>query len=268
MPTEFGDADVALKGEILKSTVGSQLYGTALEDTGDNDEMAIYIDSPESVLGFLPRREDYVWRTAGEGERSGPEDTDFISYSLQKYLKLATNGNPTMLLPLFAPDDMLLNCTEYGRELRALRSHFLSQKAVHRFLGYMRSQKERMLGQSKRHVPNRPELIEKHGYDTKYASHALRLSYQGLEMAKYGTLTLPMREIERETVIAVKRGEIKKRQVVTWCDNLQDLTNNTLETERTPLSPEPNIPLITEWAVEAQRNFWGWVAEPPKDVVQ
>lgn len=268
MPTEFGDADVALKGEILKSTVGSQLYGTALDETGDNDEMAIYIDSPESVLGFLPQREDYVWRTVEEGERSGPDDTDFISYSLQKYLKLATNGNPTMLLPLFAPDDMLLTCTIYGTELRALRSHFLSQKAVHRFLGYMRSQKERMLGQSKRHVPNRPELVEKYGYDTKYASHALRLSLQGLEMASKGTLTLPMRQQERDWVVAVKRGEVKKDRVVVWCDRLQDETNALLETGQTPLNPEPNIPLITEWAVEAQRNFWGWIAQPPKDVIQ
>lgn len=257
MPTEFGDAEIALAGEILKSTVGSQLYGTNL-DMGDNDEMAIYIDSPESVLGFLPQREDYVWRTAGNGERSGPEDTDLISYSLKKYLKLATNGNPTMLLPLFAPDYMLLNCTKEGQELRAMRSHFLSQKAVHRFLGYMRSQKERMLGQSKRHVPNRPELIEKYGYDTKYAAHALRLSLQGLEIAQFGTLSLPMRADDREHVLAVRRGEFSREEVVQICDQLQAETLRIVEDPTCSLQPEPNIPLITEWAVEAQRNFWGW----------
>ena len=259
---------MSLAGEILRSTVGSQLYGTSLEETGDNDEMAIYIDIPESVLGFLPQREDYVWRTADNGERSGADDTDLISYSLKKYLKLATNGNPTMLLPLFAPDDMLLNVTKEGHELRALRSHFLSQKAVHRFLGYMRSQRERMLGQSKRHVPNRPELIEKYGYDTKYAAHALRLSLQGLEIARHGTLTLPMPEPQRNSVLAVRRGEVSKEDVTRRCDELMFFTEAYLEGGYCQLPPEPNLQIITEWAVEAQRNFWGWVAQPPNDVVE
>ena len=48
-----------------------------------------------------------------------------------------------------------------------------------------------MLGQSKRNVPNRPELIEKYGWDVKYGSHALRLAYQGFEIASTGTLSLP-----------------------------------------------------------------------------
>ena len=47
----------------------------------------------------------------------------------------------------------------------------------------MHSQHERMLGQSKRNVPNRPELIARHGWDVKYGSHALRLAYQGFEIA-------------------------------------------------------------------------------------
>lgn len=51
-----------------------------------------------------------------------------------------------------------------------MRRKFLSQLAVERFLGYMRAQRERMLGLSKRNVPNRPELIEKYGWDVKYTS--------------------------------------------------------------------------------------------------
>ena len=46
------------------------------------------------------------------------------------------------------------------------------------------------------------------GYDVKYASHALRLAYQGLEIAREGRLTLPMPDPERERVLRVKRGEV------------------------------------------------------------
>ena len=40
-----------------------------------------------------------------------------------------------------------------GDELRAMRAAFMSRHAVERFLGYMHSQHERMLGQSKRNAP-------------------------------------------------------------------------------------------------------------------
>lgn len=84
------------------------------------------------------------------------------------------------MLPLFAPEADLITITPLGRELRDMRHSFLSQQAVERFLDYMDSQHERMLGGGKRNrVPNRPELIAKHGWDVKYGSHALRLAFRG-----------------------------------------------------------------------------------------
>jgi hypothetical protein len=143
--------------------------------------------------------------------RSGHGDTDLVLYSLRKYLRLAIKGNPTVMLPMYAPAESLVIVTPLGEELRDMREAFLSQVAVERFLGYMRSQHERMLGQSKRNVPNRPELIEKYGWDVKYGSHALRQAHQGPEIASTGTLSLPMPDRERERVLAVKRGEVARR---------------------------------------------------------
>jgi hypothetical protein len=258
MPTEHGDAEIARAGEILRCTVGSELFGVALPDANsDHDEMAIYIPTMEQVLGFLPYRDDYVWRTAGEGQRSGDGDTDSISYSLKKYLSLAVKGNPTILLPLFAPDDKILHCTDAGRELRAMRSHFLSVHAVHRFLGYLSGQVQRIRGQTKKHVPNRPELIEKHGWDTKYGSHALRLGYQGLEIAVTGHLTLPMPPAEREHVLWVKQGKYTQDECLADVELLVDKIQGILDRGEAAVPPEPNTQLITEWAVETQLNFWG-----------
>jgi len=72
----------------------------------------------------------------------------------------------------------------------------------------MESQHERMLGGGKRNrVPVRPELIEKHGWDVKYGSHALRLALQGYEIASQGNLTLPLPDPERERVFG---GEARR----------------------------------------------------------
>lgn len=256
--TEYGDPAVATRGEILRSTVGSQLHGVAIENQDDHDEMGVYIEPPEYVMGFLGERGDYIWRSQPEGARSGPGDTDLVMYSLKKFLGLAIKGNPTVLLPLFAPEQFIINCTTSGYAMRSLKHSFLSKQAVERFLGYMESQRQRMLGQSKRHVPNRPELIEKYGFDTKYASHAVRLAEQGLEIAKHGTLTLPMPEDTREEVLSIKKGEVPQSWVLSRVEALDAEIRKTLESN-SPLPDRADIEKITAWAILAQRKHWGWL---------
>jgi uncharacterized protein len=204
--TEHGDRAVAAAGEILRTVVGSGVHGIAIPGT---DELGVFVEPPAHVVGMLPPMDHYVFRSQPEGARSQPGDTDLVMYSLRKYLRLATKGNPTALLPLYAPADSVLVLTPLGEQLRALAPAVLSLRAVHRFLGYLDSQRERLLGGGRRgDVPNRPELVARYGYDVKYASHALRLAYQGLEIVRDGRLTLPMPEPERERVLRVKRGDV------------------------------------------------------------
>ncbi|MCB1254109.1 MAG: nucleotidyltransferase domain-containing protein [Austwickia sp.] len=231
---EYGERGVALPNEILRSVVGSGVHGIAIEGTDDHDEMGVYLEPPEWILGVERHREDYIWRTQPEGVRSGHGDTDLVLYSLRKYLRLAIKGNPTVMLPLFAPEESLVVVTPLGDELRGLRAAFLSQLAVERFCGDMRSQHERMLGQSKRNVPNRPELIEKSGWDVKYGSHALRLAYQGLEIASTGSLSLPLPDRERSRVLAVKRGEVQRDEVSAEISRLEHAVRALLDEGRSP----------------------------------
>ena len=255
---EYGDPAVALPNEILRSVVGSGVHGIAIEGTDDHDELGIYIEPPEYVFGTDRHRDDYIWRTQPEGSRSQHGDTDLVLYSMSKYLQLAIKGNPTVMLPLFAPTESLIIVTPLGEELRALRASFLSQQAVERFLGYMHSQHERMLGQSKRNVPNRPELIEQFGWDVKYGSHALRLAHQGFEIASTGHLTLPMPQAERERILSVKRGEIPRDEVSAEIANLEAEVRALLDAGRTPLPLVADDAVITAWSVNAHRRHWGW----------
>jgi predicted nucleotidyltransferase len=220
----------------------------------------VFIEPPAYVVGLRKPAEHYIFRTQPEGARSGPGDTDLVMYSLRKYLHLATKGNPTALLPLYAPQDSVLTLHPLGEELRALAPAVLSQQAVHRFLGYMDAQRERLLGRGRRsNVPNRPELVARYGYDVKYASHALRLAYQGLEIVRDGRLTLPMPGRERERVLRVKRGEVTELDdVLREISSVQAEVEDSLATGHTPLPAEPDLERISEWSADAHRRHWGW----------
>jgi predicted nucleotidyltransferase len=257
--TEYGDRDVAAGGEILRTVVGSGVHGIAIAGTDDHDEMGVYVEPPENIVGLGGSAQHFVFRTQPEGARSGPGDTDLVSYSLHKYLRLATKGNPTALLPLYAPADAVITVTSLGEELRALAPKVLSQAAVHRFLGYLDAQRKRLLGQSKGKVPSRPELVARFGYDVKYASHALRLAYQGLEVARDARLTLPMPAAERERVLAVKRGDVRRLDdVLDEIAAVQAQVEELMATGRTPLQEVPDVAAISDWAISAHRRHWGW----------
>jgi len=84
-----------------------------------------------------------------------------------------------VLPSLFVPDEEVVFRNQAGAELVGYAHRFVSRLAATRFLGYLRAQKAAMTGQAGAHT-NRPELVAVHGYDTKYAMHALRLGLQGV----------------------------------------------------------------------------------------
>ena len=244
-----------LPHDILRSTVGSGLHGIAVEGTDDNDEMGIFIEPPAAVFGVAKFPEHEVVRTQPEGARSGPGDTDLVRYSLRKYLRLAVQGNPTILLPLYAPESALLVRTPLGMELRELRRAIVSRQAGPRFLGYMKAQRERLQGLRGRRGVNRPELIAKYGYDTKYASHAVRLALQGIELLTTGQITLPMIDAERKEVLEVKTGQWSLQYVLGQLEELEDELEYAL-TCKDALPEHPDYDAIAEWSHGAHLASW------------
>lgn len=54
----------------------------------------------------------------------------------------------------------------------------------------------------------RQELIEAHGYDTKYAMHCARLGFQCIELLSTGGLTLPIQGEPADWLRAVRHGTV------------------------------------------------------------
>ncbi len=74
-----------------------------------------------------------------------------------------------------------------------------------------------MTGAASAHT-NRPELVATHGYDTKFAMHALRLGVQGVELLSTGRITLPVPEPDLSYLRQIRRGELPLDEVLAEVD--------------------------------------------------
>lgn len=236
---------------ILLATVGSTAHGLALEGTDDRDEMGICIEPTQCVIG-LSHFEQTIRRTKPEGVRSEHGDLDQVIYSARKFCRLALSGNPSILTLLFAP---LTIETPLGEELRANAHWFAARSAGRAFGGYMTQQRQRLLGERGQMNVKRPELVEKHGYDTKYAMHMLRLGFQGVEFLETGRLTLPMQEPERSFVFAVRKGEVDLNEALTRAGELEQRVSDLIDTSPLPKSPDRES--VNQWLVQAYVRAWG-----------
>ena len=197
-------ADLADRYTILRGEVGSRVHGLSVGGD-DTDEMGVLIEPPRYVIG-VERFEQYQYRTAGEGERSGPGDLDLTVFSLRKWVRLAAGGNPSQLMLAYIPDSAIRVETDVGRELRNMRDLFVARSCAAKYIGYLDAQRTRMLG-LKGHRTNRPELIERYGFDSKSAAHMVRLGWQGVELLDEGTITLPMRDPQRSWLVDLRNGK-------------------------------------------------------------
>jgi predicted nucleotidyltransferase len=188
---------------------GSELHGAKVHGTDDLDIYGVYIEPPELVFGLksLPH---YVWSTAGDDRRNGPNDVDVTLYSLRKWAGLACKGNPTALHFLFSRND--LRSTIWAKVV-ANRNVLISRACVKQFLGFADDQLKRMTGSKGRGKKGtRPEIEAKYGYDVKAAMHTLRLLYECKELVATGNLTFP--RPEREFLIRVRTGHLSQEQVL------------------------------------------------------
>jgi predicted nucleotidyltransferase len=237
---------------ILLTEVGSNLHGTAVGGD-DRDMQGVCIEPPEVMLG-VQRFELYEYRTQPQGQRSGEGDIDLSVYGLAKWVRLIINGNPSHLLPLFAPDNKVYAITGVGRELRENRNLFLARDHANRFLGYLNRQRERMLGNLSQRT-NRPELIEKYGYDTKFAAHALRIAMQGIELMKTGEMTLPMPPFQRRYLTDVRLGKYTQGEVLAKLGSLESDLMNAAQYSTT-LPDRVDMDYVNDWLVGVYQRHW------------
>lgn len=229
----FSDHEHRPLNMVLLGYRGSIAHGTYVPSTDpnsidDKDIMGVYIGRKEHYLGF-EKREVY--------ERQVNE-WDVVLYELRKFVGLLLKSNPNVLMLLWLPEKYYLLKNTFGESLITNRNLFVSKYAYHSFSGYAHGQFHRMTNfKCEGYMgKKRKGLVEKYGYDTKNASHLIRLLKMGIEFLTEGNLY-----VEREDatqLLSIKRGEWTLEQVKKEAEQLFNLAQEAYIQSKLPDKPD------------------------------
>jgi hypothetical protein len=123
----------------------------------------------------------------------------------------------------------------------------------------MESQASRLLGlrgggHGRRGSGGRSELIAEHGFDTKYAMHAARLGFQGLELLATRQLQLPIAGEPAEWLRAVRRGEVTFDDWWRRCLDLDAQLERRAADDSVPAHADRAR--IDAWSVRTHLAWW------------
>ena len=156
---------------LVRMRFGSHVYGTNTP-ASDLDFKAVHLPPARDILLQRVQNAVNVSTKQDRTQRNTAEDTDFESFSLQKYVKLLLEGQTVALTMLFTPDEWLLESTPLWQEVQRERHRWL-HRGVSAFAGYCRQQankygiKGSRVAATRVTVTTLEHLIDRHGHLTK-----------------------------------------------------------------------------------------------------
>lgn len=215
---------------------GSVAHGTYIP----NDDPLSFDD--KDLIGIcIPPAEYYVGleQFGSRGTQEIMVDPwDVVIYEHRKALQLLAKGNPNMLCMLWAPAAFTTRHTAAGRALLERRNLFATKAAFPAFRGYAKSQLKKMqkgvyhgyMGEKRR------ALVDQFGYDTKNASHLIRIMRQGIDFMRTGELEVYRHDAEE--LLAIKRGEYSFEDVTRMANELDHALARAGERSTLPEAPD------------------------------
>ncbi len=245
------EQQMALSNCIALFRVGSNLYGTNHADS-DDDYFGVFVPDIEFILG-KKKVETIEFKTnkSDSGSKNKKGDLDCTMHSLDKFLTLLQGNNPNIIETLFVNAQNTIYCSTYFDEIIKNKHLFISLKSFHSFRGYAHQQKEQMLTKSGNQT-GRKELQEKFGYDTKLASHNLRLLLECTQLLKEHQITFPLKEAK--LLIDVKNGKLTKEEFFKESDRLGNLVDMVYANSTLPHSPDSEA--IHRLQINLHREFY------------
>lgn len=211
---------------ILQAVTGSHAYGLN-HSTSDIDKMSIFQAPTVEVAGLQWSARDESWSDAG------PTGDDNTGHELGKYLRLVLKSNPTLIELLFMNDYEILD--ETGKRLVDLRDKVLYTDGVRNaYYGYAKAQVERV----KREYPN---------HKPKMARHAVRITYQGLELLTKGTTNVKVPNPDWYFQFT----ELPFESMARIMDNYVDRLGNA----ESVLPDKPDTRAVAEFLRDARRSY-------------
>jgi len=232
---------------IILAYMGSIAHGTyEAGKMDDKDVMGIIIPPATYILGLNQ------FGSRGTQEIKY-EYWDVVLYELRKFVSLLIKNNPNVLGLLWLSEDMYLKKAEAGQCLIDNRELFSSKLAYNSFCGYAYSQlckmeKNAYLGYMGK---KRKELTNKIGYDSKNASHLIRLLKMGIEFLETGQVNVKRNDVS--ILLEIKRGQWKLEKVKRYADEL--FKGLEIAKNKSPLPEQPNREKVNKLLIEIEYDY-------------
>lgn len=247
---------------LYETRLGSVAYGAAI-DSSDYDVCGFAMPPRDhlfphlagEIAGFgrpLPRFEVYQEHHVRDPDALGGKgcEYDFAIYSLPRFFTLCMEGNPNMVDCLFTAQDCVLHLTRVGDMVRERRRLFLHKGMWSKFKGYAFAQLHKM--QSREPIGKRRSMVDKHGFDVKYAYHIVRLLYEAEQLLTRGDIDLRR---DREHFKAIRRGEISEDEIRRWAADKEQQLESLYASSTLP--DAPNEPALRRLLLECIEEHYG-----------
>lgn len=143
-------------------------------------------------------------------EKDHGKEYDLNIYNIVKFFQLVMDNNPNMVDSLFTDHTCVLKSTKLANHVRDNRRLFLHKGCWHRFKGYAYQQMHKMKIKNPDPTSKRYEMIQKFGYDVKFAYHVVRLLNEVEQILVEGDLDLRR---NNDQLKAIRRGEWSMQQI-------------------------------------------------------
>lgn len=233
------------ENNIMMVWRGSVAHGTYVPN---DDPLSI---DDKDLIGITIPPMDFYTGLREFGSRGTQEvqvdPWDIVVYEHRKAVRLLAKGNPNMLAMLWTPPEYITYITSAGEVLLASRHLFATKAAFPAFKGYAQSQLKKMeRGEYRGYMgEKRKALVDQFGYDTKNASHLIRILRQGIGFMRTGELEVYRSDAEE--LLAIKRGFYSFDEVRAIASELD--ARLLKAGEESPLPESPDGEAINKLAV-------------------
>ena len=159
-------------------------------------------------------------------------------------------NNPNMIDSLFVPADCILTITKVGTIVRDNRRKFLHKGSWYKFKGYSYSQMHKM--KNKNPEGKRKELVDKFGYDVKFATHVVRLLNEIEQILIEQDIDLRK---NNDQLRSIRNGEWSEQQIIDYFNNKEKTLEQLYIDSKLQHSPNENE--IKEILLNCLEEHWG-----------